>query len=351
MLRAPSTYPMQVSILALAPAIYLIGAFRPFDIAVTELYVIVILFSARVCARTGQLLVISACMAMTIVACLAFDLAAFPGRAAGHCLISLGVLGIAGCLVMADRAAADVLRQRDQSLRRSEALLAAAQRLSQTGSVSFHVASGRMQWSEEAAHIFGQPVSAELSPAMLLAYIPAADIDLLRRAFEKSRADDSIMDVRHRLSMPDGKTKQVRVLARAIADVEGGLEYFAAIMDVTAEYAAERDGYRAPVQSAYANRAGIDALTASIAHEINQPLAAISMNGGACLRWIDRAEPNLPEARASVERMLEACRHAGEMIGRIRTMAARADQPLLPVDPSDSAGMDERAQLTVGPVP
>lgn len=210
MLRSPSNVAMRCPILALATAIFVIDAIRPFDIAVAELYVIVTLLSVRVWARRGQLLVISACMALTVLAYLSFHLAAFPGPDAGRCLVSLGVLGIAGWLAVADRAAA--------------------------------------------------------------------------------------------------------------------------------------------IEDAHANRAGIGLLTASIAHEVSQPLAAISMNGHACLRWIDRSEPNLPEARASVARMLEACRRADDTIGCIRAMAACADQQPLPVAPSHFADVDERAQLTVGPV-
>ena len=66
-------------------------------------------------------------------------------------------------------------------------------------------------------------------------------------------------------------------------------------------------------------------LTASITHEVNQPLAAVVTNGNACLRWLARAEPDLAEARAAVERMIRDGHRASEVIRRIRALAQKTD--------------------------
>ena len=65
-------------------------------------------------------------------------------------------------------------------------------------------------------------------------------------------------------------------------------------------------------------------LTASIAHEVNQPLAAIVTNGNACLRWLAGATPNLSEARQAVERIIKDSYRASEVIARIRTLVKKA---------------------------
>jgi C4-dicarboxylate-specific signal transduction histidine kinase len=65
-------------------------------------------------------------------------------------------------------------------------------------------------------------------------------------------------------------------------------------------------------------------LTASIAHEINQPLAAIVTNGNACLRWLDSATPNFSEARQAVQRIIKDSYRASEVIARIRTLVKKA---------------------------
>jgi signal transduction histidine kinase len=67
------------------------------------------------------------------------------------------------------------------------------------------------------------------------------------------------------------------------------------------------------------------ALTGSIAHEVNQPLAAVVTNGNACLRWLARAEPDLEEARAAVERIIRDGHRASEVIRRLRALAQKAD--------------------------
>ena len=80
------------------------------------------------------------------------------------------------------------------------------------------------------------------------------------------------------------------------------------------------------VQMDFAHAARISMLgelTASIAHELRQPLAAISMNGQAGLRWLSAAAPNIDEARATSKRIVDDARHAGDIIGRIRAMAVR----------------------------
>ena len=65
-------------------------------------------------------------------------------------------------------------------------------------------------------------------------------------------------------------------------------------------------------------------LTASIAHEVNQPLAAIVTNGNACLRWLGGVKPNFPEARQAVERIIKDSYRASEVISRIRTLVKKA---------------------------
>jgi C4-dicarboxylate-specific signal transduction histidine kinase len=76
-------------------------------------------------------------------------------------------------------------------------------------------------------------------------------------------------------------------------------------------------------------------LTASIAHEVNQPLAAIAASGNACRRWLAGAQPNLDRARDSVDRMIKDAHRASEIITRIRSMTKKAPPAQLPVDIND----------------
>src|SRR5262249_49471823 len=65
-------------------------------------------------------------------------------------------------------------------------------------------------------------------------------------------------------------------------------------------------------------------MSASIAHEINQPLAAVITNANACLRWLARPSPDLDEARAAVERIIRDGNRASAVIGRVRALAKKS---------------------------
>ena len=76
-------------------------------------------------------------------------------------------------------------------------------------------------------------------------------------------------------------------------------------------------------------------LTASIAHEVNQPLAAIVTNGEVCLRWLDREPPDLDEVREAVERMISNGRRASEMIQRLRALSRKTETQKVALDIND----------------
>jgi PAS domain S-box-containing protein len=76
-------------------------------------------------------------------------------------------------------------------------------------------------------------------------------------------------------------------------------------------------------------------LTASIAHEVNQPLAAVVANAEACLRWLDRATPDLDAVRRSVEWVIDDGNRASEVIRRVRALANKADIEKVPLDVND----------------
>ena len=87
------------------------------------------------------------------------------------------------------------------------------------------------------------------------------------------------------------------------------------------------------VQAEFAHAARVSMLgelTASIAHEVNQPLAAIQTNAETGLRWLDRSEPNLTKTRELILRVLEDARRASDIVTRIRVMAVgRSPQPAI----------------------
>ena len=104
------------------------------------------------------------------------------------------------------------------------------------------------------------------------------------------------------------------------------------IVDISDRLAAQDALRKAEADLAHAARvATLGELTASIAHEVNQPLAAIVTNGEAGLRWINRAEPDLDEARAAMGRMIVEGQRASDIISRIRALASNKDPQRVPV--------------------
>jgi C4-dicarboxylate-specific signal transduction histidine kinase len=107
-------------------------------------------------------------------------------------------------------------------------------------------------------------------------------------------------------------------------------------MDVTAAKRAAEELHEVQAALAHVTRVTtLGELTASIAHEVNQPLAAVVTNGEACLRWLDRKLPDLDAARRSVESVINDGNRASEVIRRVRALAKKTDPQMAPLDIND----------------
>src|SRR6185503_20990377 len=108
---------------------------------------------------------------------------------------------------------------------------------------------------------------------------------------------DFVLD--YRIVLTDGSTKYLQSLGHPVISESGELvEFVGTVIDATERKGAEEALREAQVELAHVTRVmTMGELAASIAHEINQPLAAVITNGSACLRWLAGATPNLGEAR------------------------------------------------------
>jgi PAS domain S-box-containing protein len=216
-------------------------------------------------------------------------------------------------------------KRAEEQLRCSEAFLAKAQRLSVTGSFSFYSATGEFTWSDELYRIFEFKPSRRVSLELVRTRYHPEDRQVLDEVAEGIRRGALDFDYEHRLIMPDRSIKHIRVVAQGTPDKSGnGLEYFGAVQDITLRRVAEAALDKARSELALANRvATLGQLTASIAHEVNQPIAAAVINAQAALRCLHARPPNLEGVQHSLTRIVRDATRAGNVVGRIRDLVKK----------------------------
>jgi predicted ATPase/signal transduction histidine kinase len=228
-------------------------------------------------------------------------------------------------------------RQRaEENLRRSEAYLSEAQTLSHTGSFGWRPCSGAIYWTEETFRIFEYDPASTPTLELLLPRVHPEDLAAFRQVVERASEDGQDFAHEYRLRMPDERVKHIHVVARAFRDQAGDVEFVGAVMDVTAIRLAARELHKTRTDLAHVTRVtSLGELTASIAHEVNQPLGAVMFNAEAALSWLDCNPPNMNEAHVALQRIVRDGTRAGEVVRRIRAVARKTDTKMAPLNLSD----------------
>jgi NO-binding membrane sensor protein with MHYT domain/signal transduction histidine kinase len=239
---------------------------------------------------------------------------------AGIAAVAFIVPGVAVLTSWVDRQfVAQTLELQEEKLHQSEAYLSEAQRLSHTGSFGWRVSIGEILWSEETFRIFQYDGTMKPTVELILQRVHPQDRSLVKQTIGRAAQEGKDFDHEYRLVMPDGCVKHVHVVAHAKRDVSGSIEFVGAVMDVTERKQGEEALRQAQSDLAHANRVTtMGELTASLAHEVNQPIAAAVTDANTCLRWLARDTPNLEEAREAASRVVTDVRRAVEIISRIR---------------------------------
>jgi signal transduction histidine kinase len=225
------------------------------------------------------------------------------------------------------------IAERKDELRRSEAFLAEAQRLSLTGSFYWRVPADEITWSEQLYRIFefdqGGPVTLELIESRT----HPEDIPLLHDIIERARGAGTDFECEYRLQMPDESVKYLHMAAHGTRDEDGRLEYIGAVQDVTARRLSEQALGKAQSELAHVARAtALSALTASIAHEVNQPLSGIITNASTCLRMLAADPPDVDGARETARRTIRDGNRAFDVIARVRALFTKKEPAIEAVD-------------------
>jgi len=244
---------------------------------------------------------------------------------------------IAGIAI--ERAQADAaLQAREAELRRAYEFLTEAQRLSHTGSFTWDVQADEHNWSEEIRRIFGFDSRTKVTMAMIQAAIYPEDMPAVEAVIGRA-VEGANFDLVFRILGSGGAHRYAHVVAHRIAQITNRPVFIGALQDVTENKVAEEALNRARDDLAHVARVtALSALTASIAHEVNQPLAGIITNASTCLRMLAADPPNLDGARATAQRTIRDGNRASEVIQRLRALFARKSPATEPVDMNDAAG-------------
>jgi signal transduction histidine kinase len=215
----------------------------------------------------------------------------------------------------------------EHELRRSEAFLTEGQHLSQIGTFSWRVATDEVTWSEQLYRIYGLDVGVPVTIDMIRTGVHPGDVSLLEKMKMVDQAGGSNhFEWQYRLMMSDRSIKYLHAVADATREQDGQLEYIAAVQDVTGRRLAEEALDKARAQLAHVARVtSLGALTASIAHELNQPLSGIITNASTCLRMLAAESPDVDGARETARRTIRDANRASEVIARLRALFTRKE--------------------------
>ncbi|TCL64631.1 putative ATPase [Rhizobium sp. BK251] len=223
-------------------------------------------------------------------------------------------------------------------LKRNETWLREAQHLSLTGSWYWCVNTNKIEFSEQMYRIYELDPTVPLTPELIQGRIHPEDRPLMYEMVEIARGPATDLDYLFRAQMPDSSIKHLHMVAHGARDKDGELVYVGAIQDITARYRAEEALSKARSELAHVTRVTtLGVLTASIAHEVNQPLLGIITNASTCLRMLAADPPNLDGARRTAERSIRDGHRAADVIKRLRALFGKKGTSTELVDLNDAA--------------
>src|SRR5262245_2381824 len=226
----------------------------------------------------------------------------------------------------------DERKRAEAELRRAYDSFADAQRLSKTGSFITDLLGDDHNWSDEAFRIFEFDRATKVTVQRVRDSIHPDDLPAFEAVIARGMTGADV-SFAFRILTARGALKHVRGVAHVIEQVEGRPMFIGALQDVTDQLVAEEALSRARSELAHVARVTtLGALTASIAHEVNQPLSGIITNAGTCLRMLDADPPNIEGARETARRTIRDGNRASDVITRLRALFSRKEFTIEPMD-------------------
>lgn len=207
-------------------------------------------------------------------------------------------------------------RRVEKQLRASQTSLMLGEKISHTGTWHWHLDTDIQLISDEYKRIMGLP-DGQNSTSMneFLTRVHPDDVSWLKVLIETSVRKGISMQAEFRVIRDDGECRYIKGIGDPVESWPELAEYFGTLSDITPERQAEDAVRIAQADLARVSRATtVGQLTASIAHEINQPLMSIVANAGASLRWLKKDPANVEKASQSLDEILSEGKRAGDII-------------------------------------
>src|ERR1700680_2208803 len=215
-------------------------------------------------------------------------------------------------------------KRAEADLQASQAYLAEAQRLSHTGSWGWEVVGrNALHLSEEWYRIYGfDPGDGVPDWRKRLQRVHPEDQARWQGALDKAIDKQSEYEVEFRILLPEGTVKHIHSVGHPVLNASGDLvQFVGSSTDITERKQAEEALRQAQADLTHVSRVTtMGELTASLAHEVNQPIGAAVTNANTCLRWLAANPPNVEEARAAVMRIVKDGKRGAEIINRVRQL-------------------------------
>lgn len=252
-----------------------------------------------------------------------FQVRGLPSRhASGHI--------VRWCVLLTD---IDERMRAEEALRRSQAFLAQGQHLARMGNFSWRTGSGEITWSDQLYRIFELEVGTSVTLELVASKLHPEDVAGWRELIERASRALGTYEHECRLLMSDDSVKYMHLIAHGVRDEQGRSEYIGTLQDVTQRRASEEALGRARSELAHAARVmSLGVLTASIVHEVSQPLSAILTNSNTSQRMLAADPPNVTGAREIVRRITRDGVRGSEVLARLRSLFGKKERVIETVD-------------------
>jgi C4-dicarboxylate-specific signal transduction histidine kinase len=180
-------------------------------------------------------------------------------------------------------------------------------------------------WSGQLYRIFDFDQQLELTWELICSRVHQDDLWSFQQLLQRARRNGGDFECEHRLYMPDHSVRHLHMVAHGTRDAEGRLEYIGAVQDASQRRRSEEALGKARSELTHMARVtSLGALSASIVHEVSQPLSGIITNASTCQRMLAAEHPDLDGARETVRRTLRDGQRASEVITRLRALFAKS---------------------------